>query len=64
MDKCTFRGEKEPTCHTSQARQALPGAAALTPCHVLGPNQVLPHVHIWMNKIDQGNVGLIEWMEL
>jgi hypothetical protein len=62
-DRYTFRGEMEPTCHTSQARPhhqarpalqvrpakqvrpALPGVAAPTPCHVLGPNQVLPRVH-------------------
>jgi hypothetical protein len=28
-----------------QVRPALPGAAASAPCHDLGPNQVLPHVH-------------------
>jgi hypothetical protein len=72
----THLGGKEPMCHMSQARRhhqawpvlqvrpALPGATAPAPCP--SPVQVksFPACTTWMNKIDQGNVGLIEWMKL
>jgi hypothetical protein len=57
MDRYTFRGEMEPTCHKSQARPyhqawpalqvrpALPGAAGPALCHVHGPKHFLPRVH-------------------
>jgi hypothetical protein len=70
MDRYTFRREMKPTCHTSQAkphhqaRRALPGASAPAPYHVLGPKHFLPLCTTWMNEVDQGNVGLIEWMKL
>jgi hypothetical protein len=40
------------------------GAAAPAPRHVSGPSHVLPVCTTLLNKIYQGNVGLIEWMKL
>jgi hypothetical protein len=66
----------EPTCHMSQARphhharpvlqvqptwQVRPALARAT---TLVPNTSFPTCTTWMNEIDQGNVGLIEWMKL
>jgi hypothetical protein len=47
-----------------QVRPVLPGAAA--PARAMSPVQVksFPACTTWMNKIDQGNIGLIEWMKL
>jgi hypothetical protein len=77
MGRYTFWEKLEPTCHTGyarphhqarlalQVRPALPGAAAPAPWLVLGPMHLSsPAGTTWMNEIDQGNVGLIEWMRL
>jgi hypothetical protein len=70
MDRYTFRGEMEPTCHTSQARRpyrcgrpcqerpALPCATS----SVL--NTCFPVCTTSMNEIYQGNVSLIKWIKL
>jgi hypothetical protein len=40
------------------------GVAAPGPCMSPVPITSFPVCTTWMNKIDQGNVGLIEWMKL
>jgi hypothetical protein len=76
MDRYTFRGEMEPTCHKSQARphhQARPTLQvrpawqvrpALPRATSSVPNTSFPACTTWMNKIYQGNVSLIKWMKL
>jgi hypothetical protein len=62
MGKCTFWEKLEPTCHTGQARPAwqvwqhMPRGTSLVHC------TSSPAGTTWLNKIDQGNIGLIEWM--
>jgi hypothetical protein len=70
MDRYTFRGEMEPTCHTSQARshhQARPALQVrphLPRATYSVPITFFPTCTTWMNEINQGNVGFIEWMKL
>jgi hypothetical protein len=50
MDMYTFRGDgtnvpHEPGTTAPPGTTSPIGEAAPTPCHVFGPNQVLPHVH-------------------
>jgi hypothetical protein len=50
MDRYTFRGggtnvPHEPGTAAPTGTAGPAGAAAPAPCHVLGPNQVLPCVH-------------------
>jgi hypothetical protein len=49
---------------TWQVRPALPGVAAPAPWHTSSPSHASLAGITWMNKIDQGNVGSIEWMNL
>jgi hypothetical protein len=76
MDRYTFRGEMEPTCHKSLARphhQARPALQVWSswkvwPALPRGTSSVLntsfPACTTWMNEIYQGNIGVIEWMKL
>jgi hypothetical protein len=76
MDGYTFRGEMEPTCHTSQARphhQARPAlrvspALQVRPALPRGTSSVpiesFPARTTWTEEIDQENVSLIKWMKL
>jgi hypothetical protein len=60
----------EPMCHTSQARphhqawSALQLQLHLPRATSSVPIKSFPACTTWMNEIDQGNVGLIEWMKL
>jgi hypothetical protein len=70
MGRYMFRGEMEPTCHKSQARlhhQARPTLQvrpALPRATSSLSNTSFPMCTTWMNEIDEGNVGVIEWMKL
>jgi hypothetical protein len=53
--KCNWPGRCGRPC---QVRPHLPRATCLV------PNTSFPACTTWMNEIDQGNIGLIEWMKL
>jgi hypothetical protein len=76
MDRYTFGGEGTNVPH-ELGMAAPPGTTG--PCRCDQPYQVWPHLPratssvpiksfptctTWMNKIDRGNIGLIEWMKL
>jgi hypothetical protein len=57
-DRTTRHGRPCRCSQPYQVRPALPRATSLIPI------ESFPACTTWMNEINQGNAGLIEWMKL